>query len=126
MDRKDFLQAGFAITASSILSPVLSKPGFSIRFMATNWGFDGTIEEFCRAAKMEGYDGIEVWWPREEEAKKRLFSVLQKERLQVGFLCAGWQPEPIEHLLTFKSSVLAATSDLHLLSSPFFYKTAIG
>ena len=112
MKRRGFLQSGLAITAATVPPSFVSNPRFSIKFMATDWGFTGTIEEFCKAAKKEGYDGVEVWWPREEEAKKRLFSSLHKENLQVGFLCAGWQSEPIEHIRTFKSSVLAATSDL--------------
>ncbi|MFD2960196.1 MULTISPECIES: sugar phosphate isomerase/epimerase family protein [Olivibacter] len=91
--------------------PVLSKAGYSLTFMATDWGFQGGVENFCAAAKKDGYDGIEVWWPSSAEAQKLLFSALQKHRLEVGFLCAGSGPDIKEHLATFCRQIDAASGN---------------
>ena len=55
--------------------------------MATNWGFQGTTDEFCAAAKKEGYDGIEIWWPGDKKGQDEMFAALKKHSLEVGFLC---------------------------------------
>lgn len=88
--------------------PFVSNPGFDLKIMATNWGFPGTIDQFCAAAKREGYDGIEVWWPNEPGAQEDLFSALKKHSLEVGFLCGGSQPGWKEHLDFFKKVTTAA------------------
>ena len=33
---------------------------FDLKIMATNWGFNGTLDQYCTKAKKEGYDGIEI------------------------------------------------------------------
>ena len=75
---------------------------FSLLLMATNWGFNGTIDEFCAAAKKEGYGGIEPVWPTEAKDQEALFAALKKHGLEVGFLCRGWQNDFREHLDSFK------------------------
>lgn len=90
---------------------VAAAEGFSLRFMATDWGFGGTVDEFCAAAKKEGYDGIEVWWPGNETAQRNLFDALKKHQLQVGFLCGGSQSNATEHLGSFKTAVTAAAGN---------------
>lgn len=32
---------------------------YELTIMATCWGFDGSMDEFCDKAKKEGYDGVE-------------------------------------------------------------------
>ena len=119
MKRKDFI--GIAATASigsmlpawQTLKPEINKmshkASYQLMVLATNWGFQGSINEFCAAAKNEGYDGIEVWWPSGDEERKLLFGALQKHSLQVGFLTAGNSDDPVVHLKTFKENVLAIT-----------------
>ena len=79
--------------------------------LATNWGFSGSLDTFCEAAKKEGYDGIEVWWPTTASGQEELFSALKKHQLEVGFLCGGSQKDPAEHLDTFTKSLQAAVSN---------------
>ena len=62
---------------------------FKLRLLATNWGFGGTLDEYCAKVKKEGYDGIEIWWPLEKKEQDTLFTALKKHELEVGFLCAG-------------------------------------
>jgi sugar phosphate isomerase/epimerase len=111
MNRRDFLQSGLVLTAGTMLPAFAVAPGFSIQFMATDWGFNGSIDDFCAAAKKEGYDGVEVWWPQDAVAQKKLFDALDKHQLKVGFLCGGWQADPKEHLQTFRNSIIAASSN---------------
>jgi sugar phosphate isomerase/epimerase len=80
---------------------------YELKIMATNWGFDGTTDQFCAKAKKEGYDGIEMWWPAENK-KDELFAALKKYGLEIGFLCGGWQNDPKEHLDYYKKMVDAA------------------
>ena len=82
---------------------------YELKIMATNWGFNGTTDEFCVKAKKEGYDGIEMWWPAENK-KDELFAALKKHRLEIGFLCGGWQNDPKEHLDYYKKMVDAAAN----------------
>ena len=69
----------------------------------SNWGFEGTTDDFCAKAKQEGYDGIEMWWPTDnKQAQDELFAALKKHQLQVGFLVGGGQSNPQEHLAILK------------------------
>jgi len=93
------------------------KPAFSmntnfeIKIMATNWGFAGTVDEYCSKVKKEGYDGIEIWWPMEKKDQDELFAALKKNQLEVGFLCAGSQSNWQEHLDYFKKMINAAANN---------------
>jgi len=113
--RRDFLkQTAFASALPMIhpitelmanpMATVKANAGFELLFMQTDWGFKGSIDEFCAAAKNEGYDGIEVWWPGDENAAK-LFNALKKHQLAVGFLCAGQQANFSEHFTSFKTNL---------------------
>lgn len=92
--------------------PLFKQNGkFSLLLMATNWGFNGTIDEFCAAAKKEGYDGIELWWPPETKDQEALFAALKKHSLEVGFLCGGWQNDFKEHFASFKKATADAANN---------------
>jgi sugar phosphate isomerase/epimerase len=112
--RRDFLKQTALASALPMMSPlttfasmpiaqVAAKAGFELLFMQTDWGFKGTIDEFCAATKKEGYDGIEVWWPGDEQAPK-LFEALRKHKLEVGFLCGGHQADFSAHFALFKAN----------------------
>ncbi|WP_026309556.1 sugar phosphate isomerase/epimerase family protein [Niabella aurantiaca] len=105
-----FLPAAASITKPAALS-MPAKPGFRLIVMATNWGFKGSTDAFCAAAKKEGYDGVEVWWPAETAQQKELFEALKKHELRVGFLCGGYQPGFKEHLEYFKGAAKAAATN---------------
>lgn len=81
---------------------------YELKIMATNWGFDGSMEQFCAKAKKEGYDGAEFWWPNEKKAQDELFAALKNQDLEVGFLCGGSQTNPKEHLDFYQKMVDAA------------------
>ena len=38
-------------------------PGFELLIFATNWGFNGSWDDFCSRIKKDGYDGAEAWYP---------------------------------------------------------------
>lgn len=116
-NRRKFIKTSAAGSAALFLSSIdslsLPKPNISmnknyeLKIMATNWGFEGTTDQFCAKAKKEGYDGIEIWWPAENK-KDELFTALKNHGLEVGFLCGGWHNDPQEHLGYFKKMIDAA------------------
>ncbi len=81
---------------------------FKLRLLATNWGFGGTLDEYCAKVKKEGYDGIEIWWPLEKKEQDTLFAALKKHELEVGFLCAGSDSNYQKHFDQFVQMVDAA------------------
>jgi len=78
--------------------------------MATNWGFTGTLEQYCARVKQAGYQGIEIWWPLDKKAQDELFGLLAKYQLDVGFLCAGSDSRYEDHLDQFRTMVDAAAT----------------
>ena len=81
---------------------------FELKILATNWGYPGTLDEYCGRAKKEGYDGIEIWWPTDIKKQEELFTCLKKHHLDVGFLCGAGQANYQEHLDAFKKMIDAA------------------
>jgi sugar phosphate isomerase/epimerase len=118
--RRKFIQLGSLAGTTAMLSSLESialtnKPdftmhaGFQLKVLATNWGFDGSVDNYCGKAKKEGYDGIEIWWPTDNKsAQDELFAALKNHQLEVGFLCGGSQTNPQEHLDFFKKMIDAA------------------
>ena len=121
MNRRNFLEltttAGSAFLLPSVelfatpFKPAIVNKNFELKILATNWGFNGTTDQFCAAARKEGYDGIEIWWPDDANGQKELFAALKKHSLAVGFLCGGWQTDFKEHLDFFKKVTTAAAKN---------------
>lgn len=122
MDRRKFLgrstSAGTALLLSSLETMALTnKPinkvnkGFELDILATNWGFEGSMDSYCAKVKQEEYDGIEIWWPMEKTAQDELFAALKKYQLKVGFLTGGNQSNWTEHLEYFKKMIDAAANN---------------
>jgi sugar phosphate isomerase/epimerase len=121
MNRKNFLKSSTYATTALLLSslkpfaapqPVSNfKSNFKLQILATNWGFAGTLDEYCAKVKKDGYDGIEIWWPTEKPAQDKLFTALKKYGLEVGFLAAGSQSNYEEHFDTFKNMIGAAANN---------------
>jgi sugar phosphate isomerase/epimerase len=78
---------------------------FSLKIMATNWGFQGSWEEFCAKAKSSGYDGIEVWVPQQQQDIDQLMQAVDKHQLSYGFLVAGSDAAFDKHLAQFQQSL---------------------
>ena len=122
MNRRNFLQtSGSATTAlllstgelfeSSSKSTTDMNNGFKLKVMATNWGFNGTIDEYCAKVKKEGYDGIEIWWPGEKKDQDEMFNALKKQGLEVGFLTGVYQPGFNDHLPAFTKMIDEAANN---------------
>jgi len=84
---------------------------YNLIILATSWGFSGTVDAFCAAAKKEGYDGIEYVWPDETDRQKELFAALEKHQLEVGFLCRSGEADYMRHLEQFKKTTAAAATN---------------
>ena len=84
---------------------------FKLKLLATNWGFSGTLDEYCAKVKKDGYDGIEIWWPLEKKDQDELFSLLKKHDLEVGFLCAGSDSNYKKHFDQFTQMIDAAANE---------------
>jgi sugar phosphate isomerase/epimerase len=84
---------------------------FKLKLLATNWGFDGTLDAYCAKVKKEGYDGIETWWPLERKDQDELFAVLKNYELEVGFLCAGSDSNYQKHFEQFVQMVDGAAKE---------------
>lgn len=116
-NRREFIGTTTAAAAAMFLSSLdavavtKAEPGFQLKVMGTDWGYGGTIEELCAAVKKEGYDGLELWWPGEQEKADRMFAALKKYGLAVGFLCGGSQSDFNTHLDYFKKSIDAAANN---------------
>jgi len=78
--------------------------------MATNWGYPGSLDEYCGRVKKEGYDGIEIWWPLQKSAQDELFAALRQHGLEVGFLCAGSDADYHKHFDQFTEMIGAAAT----------------
>lgn len=121
-NRRKFIETSASATAALLLSSITSlaenKPikqdmnkNFELKILATNWGFEGSMDAYCDKVKKAGYDGIEIWWPMEKKDQDEMFGALKKYDLEVGFLCAGHQTNYAEHLQYFKQMIDAAASN---------------
>jgi sugar phosphate isomerase/epimerase len=119
-DRRKFIKTTAAGSAAVLLASIesFSSPKksalnmnskYELKIMATSWGFNGTTDEFCAAAKKEGYDGVELWWPIDnKKAQDEMFAALKTHGLEIGFLCGGYQTNAQEHLEYYKKMIDAA------------------
>jgi sugar phosphate isomerase/epimerase len=119
-DRREFIKTSAAGSAALLLSSMESfanqplpihetNKNYALKILATSWGFQGTMDDFCAKVKKEGYDGIELWWPtNNKKAQDDLFAALKKYDLEIGFLCGVSQSNPQEHLAFYKKMIDAA------------------
>lgn len=89
-----------------------SSKGFTLEIMAPYWGFNGSLTEFCKKAKADGYDGVELLWPSAVAEQKELFEALKKYQLSVGYLCRGDEKNAAAQLETFKKVLSDAVNNL--------------
>ncbi len=119
VNRRTFIQSTVSSGAAMLLATEamaskkqISVPAnFSIRIMATNWGFEGSADQFCDKAKKAGYDGIEVGWPGEEAARKLLFDAIKTHTLDFAFLIGVWDTDDYAtHYKSFENKIRAAAA----------------
>ena len=78
-------------------------------FFQTDWGYNGSVEDFVKKAKNSGYDGIEIWLPAEPKKKKIISNALKKFDMKVIFLCGTISNLPFEESLEeYKSYIKKA------------------
>lgn len=118
-DRRNFIRQSAVMGAALCLpslpafsaSPaIIPAAGFKLLIMATNWGFDGTIDTFCAKAKKAGYNGIELWWPTDKQEQEALFKALAAHGLEVGYLCGGHDKDFTKHRQQFETMLKTATT----------------
>jgi sugar phosphate isomerase/epimerase len=116
MNRKNFLTLGSVGSAGLLLSTlesfatkpittVTAKAGYNLKILATNWGFEGTMDAFCAKAKKEGYDGIENWWPGTKQEQDEMYAALKKYKLELGILYGAGEDTPGENFQVFKKAM---------------------
>lgn len=105
------LLSSIATSAEFKLPKTSMNKNFELKLLATNWGFDGTVDVYCDKVKKAGYDGIEIWWPVEKPAQDEMFSALKKYGLEAGFLYGAPQTNYHEHLRNFKEMTDAAAGN---------------
>jgi sugar phosphate isomerase/epimerase len=96
-------------------------PDFSIRVMATNWGFTGSLDEFCANVKKAGYDGIEVVFPHDESGQKALLETVRAHGLLYAFLVGTGESDYSIHLKNFEKTVRGAVA-----TNPFYINCHAG
>jgi sugar phosphate isomerase/epimerase len=122
LNRRNFLQTTGTATTALLLStgelfassPKTNStmhPDFKLKLLATNWGFPGTIDEYCAKVKKEGYDGIEIWWPGTRKEQDELFNALKKYNLEAGFLTAGHESNFNDNFTSFKKMIDEAANN---------------
>lgn len=87
----------FLLILGSLPLTLLAKK--KLMFFQTDWGNELPLDEFLTKVKSDGYDGIEVWMPGSEEAKKTLKEGLEKHQLKVIFLHGTNKSLPFEESL---------------------------
>jgi len=85
-------------------------PGYELLVFATNWGYEGSWDQFCAKIKKLGYDGAEAWYPHDEKVRKEFLSAFETHNLKFGFLVGGSDRDPAKHLQQFKSSLEGAAA----------------
>ena len=87
-----------------------------VLFFQTDWGFEGEKIAFIEKAKASGYDGIEVWAPRDPSQQKEISAALKKYNMKVIFLCGSNPNLPYEESLREYISYLKNTFKLNPLA----------
>jgi hypothetical protein len=119
LNRRQFISSTAAAGTGLLMHPLesLAKPltpagqsGYTLLILATNWGFNGTWEEFCSKAKKAGYDGCEIWWPGNDNERKALFEALAKYNLKIGFLFGSGEKDFAKHESQFRQFLSEASA----------------
>ena len=112
IDRRKFLSKTTGIASLSLASftqlnanTTMQPNHFKPIILATNWGYEGSLDSFCNKVKLAGYDGIEMWWPMDQKEQQLLFDTLKKYDLAIGFLCGVGNEEATKHSAAFKHMV---------------------
>jgi hypothetical protein len=109
---------------SHLLDPFALPEGLAkipIRVLATNWGFGGTLDDFCKKARAEGYEGFEHWIPLDERERATLLDTAAKHGLAIGFLAGSGSSNFDDHLRDYERQVRTAVAQ-----KPLYVNTHAG
>jgi sugar phosphate isomerase/epimerase len=87
----------FALLCISFLA--YSQQKKQLEFFQTDWGRSTSWDIFCERVKASGYDGLETWFPANEQSQNELKAALKKYGLKVGFLNGTNKSLPFEESL---------------------------
>jgi len=113
MSRRTFITSTAAIASSIEAMAEIKTPaaaGYALKVMATNWGFQGGMADFCSKAKKDGYDGIEVWLPDSTGEREEIFREAKKNGLLIALLYGGGDHDFSKHLAQFSEGITAAAA----------------
>ena len=112
LKQSSFTSGGLLLSGCSTatLAPLVTHTtnALDLTIFATNWGWHGTMDAFCKKAKEEGYDGVEIWTPRNEKDTDIFMNAVAKHDLKFGFLAGNWGETVQANLEVFESMLATA------------------
>ena len=109
MDRRKFIQSTMATTLfyslESYAKPIFTGNQTDLQILATDWGYEGSLDSFCSKVKAANYDGVELWWPNDEKKRNELFEALKKYNLSIGFLAGSGNNDFDKNLFEFSKNI---------------------
>jgi sugar phosphate isomerase/epimerase len=127
MNRRDFIKKTSVMSSVLMVNETFAKPNFAIpadfklTMLATNWGFAGSIDDFAKKAKEEGYDGVELWLPDQQKDRDAMMNALSKNDLKYGFLYGAGQKDFKENYDSFEKMLT-----IGLAMKPMFFNSHSG
>jgi sugar phosphate isomerase/epimerase len=119
INRRNFIKSsvgsGMALTLPKFefnMDKKIELPAaISLKIMATNWGIDSTLQQFCARVKETGYDGVELGWPAEAGEQKNLLAAAKENQLNHAFLIGVWDTDDYTtHLKSFEKKLREAAA----------------
>jgi len=114
IDRRTFLASSLGLAATAVNLAmgepikITSKKNKKVKIFATKWGNEQSMDDFCRKAKGEGYEGLEHLLPDTEKEQMEVINACQKNGLEHAFLIIERGKDPANHLAYFRR--IASTS----------------
>ncbi|WP_334152766.1 sugar phosphate isomerase/epimerase family protein [Microbacterium sp.] len=66
--------------------------------LMTDWVAAAPVGDLVARAVEQGYDGVEVWWPRDPELQRRLGGVVASTGAALSLLVGSAHPDPATHI----------------------------
>jgi hypothetical protein len=84
--------------------------------LMSDWVTPLPAPQLVASAREQGYDGVEAWWPAEEDAQRQLGAAVAAEEAQVSLLAGSAHPDPALHIVEIEQQLRAiAASGLNPL-----------
>jgi sugar phosphate isomerase/epimerase len=82
-----------------------SSTGYQLLILATDWGFEGSRDQFFAMIKNDGFDGAELWCPDEPKDLEALVNAAQKYNMEFGLLLGPGDVNPDTNLIQFIAAI---------------------